>query len=111
MYHLGYMNLEESGSIIRNARREAGLSQADLAKRLHMSRATLSQLENGVISELGVRKFARVCDVLGLEVIVQRRRSTYTLREAYAENKEEREAAFKETDLMLAQMGKDSGHG
>ena len=105
------MNLEESGSIIRGARQKAGLSQADLAQRQRMSRATLSQLENGVISELGVRKFARICDLLGLEVVVQPRRSTYTLREAYAENKEEREAAYKETDLTLAKMGREEGYG
>lgn len=36
-----------------------------------MSRATISQLENDVITELGVRKLARICERVGLEVVIQ----------------------------------------
>jgi transcriptional regulator with XRE-family HTH domain len=105
------MNFEEAGTLIRNARRQAGLTQADLAKRLRMSRATISQLETGVITELGVRKLAQICDCLGLEVVIQRRHAPLTLHEAYAENKQERQAAFKEIDATLAKLNKDSDHG
>jgi transcriptional regulator with XRE-family HTH domain len=78
---------------------------------LGMSRATISQLETGVIAELGVRKLSQVCDRLGLEVAVRRRDPHPTLLEAYAENRQERQAAFKETDATLARMSEDKGHG
>ena len=105
------MDFQEAGALIRTARLQARITQADLAKRLGMSRATISQVETGVISELGVRKLSRICDRLGLEVTVQRRLAPLSLHEAYAENKQERQAAFKETDAALAKLSKDSGHG
>ncbi len=36
-----------------------------------MSRATLSALESGTISELGIRKVLAICSVLGLELVIQ----------------------------------------
>ena len=111
LHYIRYMNFEEAGSLIRTARRQAKITQADLAKRLGMSRATISQLETGVISELGVRKLSQICDRLGLEVTVQRRLAPLTLHEAYAESKQERQAAFRETDNTLAKLSKDSDHG
>ena len=97
------MNLTETGEILRNARRTAGLTQAELARRLGMSRATLSQLENGVIGDLGIRKVALICDRLGLEILVRPRR-VMTLQEAYSRNREERQAAFRHTDSLLANL-------
>lgn len=97
------MSLTEIGEILRNARRTAGLTQAELARRLGMSRATLSQLENGVIGDLGIRKVALICDRLGLEILVRPRR-VMTLQEAYSRNREERQAAFRQTDSLLANL-------
>jgi len=110
MYRIRYMNFSETGALIRIARHQAGMTQATLAKRLHMSRATISQLENGVIGELGMRKLAQICDRLGLEVAVRVRRPP-TLHEAYARNREERQAAFQETDKIIANLnpGKPGG--
>lgn len=103
MYRIQYMNFAETGLVIRTARKHAGLTQAELARRLGMSRATLSQLENGVIGDLGIRKLAQIGDRLGLEIAVQPRRPL-TLHEAYARNRAERQAAFRETDTILAQL-------
>ena len=74
MHYLRYMDFNEIGTLVRDARRRLNLTQAELALRLHMSRATISQLETGVITELGVRKLAQLCDRLGLEVAVRPRR-------------------------------------
>lgn len=98
------MNFSEAGILIREARRKAGVTQDALAKRLRMSRSTISQVENGVISELGVRKLAQICERLGLEVIVRPRNPRLTLHEAYARNRQERQNAFKETDATLAKL-------
>jgi transcriptional regulator with XRE-family HTH domain len=97
------MNFSETGSLIRTARHQAGLTQTVLAKSLHMSRATISQLENGVIGELGIRKLGLICDRLGLEVAVRVRRPP-TLHEAYSRNREERQTAFQETDKIIANL-------
>lgn len=104
VYRIRYMNFAEAGESIRSARRKAGTTQAELAKSLGMSRATISRIENGVIEELGVRKLAQLCDRLGLEITVRPRQAVPTLHEAYARNKAERDAAFRETDAALAKL-------
>ncbi len=76
------MELPEAGTLIREARLRAGLTQQALAEELNMSRATLSQLENDVIAELGVRKLARICERVGLEVVIQPRRDAGIAPEA-----------------------------
>jgi len=43
-----------------------GLTQAALAAQLHMSRATISAVENGTVSEIGVRKLMALCTAVGL---------------------------------------------
>jgi hypothetical protein len=65
------------------------------------------------VVELGVRKLAQVCDRLGLEIIVRPRQQRLTLHEAYAKNKAERTASFKETDAVLARLnaGPKETHG
>lgn len=79
------------------------MTQAELASGLHMSRATISKIENGVIEELGVRKLSRLCDRLGLDISVHPRRAL-TLHETYEKNRRERRDAFRETDAALAKL-------
>lgn len=107
MYSIRYMDFAEAGTLIRAARQKAGITQAELASRLHMSRATISKIENGIIEELGIRKLAQVCNRLGLEILVQPRR-TLTLHEAYEKNRQERREAFRETDATLAKLKPDT---
>ncbi len=75
-----------------------------------MSRATISQLENGLIGDLGIRKLARISDRLGLEIVIRPRRPL-TLHEAYARNREERQAAYHETDAILANLNRGNVGG
>lgn len=89
------MNFTETGRQIRAARQKAGLSQAALAASLGMSRATISQIETGVIGEIGVRKLASLCDRLGLALRVEPLvRTRPTLHDIYARNREERAATL-----------------
>jgi transcriptional regulator with XRE-family HTH domain len=104
------MSFSAIGSIIRDARKQAGLTQAELARRLRMSRATISQLENGVIGDLGIRKLAQISDRLGLEISIRPRRPL-TLHEAYARNRAERQAAFEETDKIIANLNPTKSGG
>lgn len=101
------MNFAETGQLIREAREKAGLTQTALARPFHMSRATISRLENGTIEELGVRKLAQLCDRLGLEITVRPRHAP-TLHEAYEKNRRERHDALRETDETLKNLKPDA---
>jgi transcriptional regulator with XRE-family HTH domain len=59
------------GKEIRKARRGRKLSQAELARRVGMSRTTIGQIENGTVQEIGVRKLVRILEFLGLELRVR----------------------------------------
>jgi transcriptional regulator with XRE-family HTH domain len=54
------------GNAIREVRRQKKLTQAALAKAAGIGRSTLSQIENGSVSDIGIRKVIRVLDYLGL---------------------------------------------
>jgi HTH-type transcriptional regulator / antitoxin HipB len=73
-----HMNLAEIGHAVREARRAAKRTQAELAKALGMSRASISGVENGTVREIGVRKLMALCASLGLalEVVTPGRRPT-----------------------------------
>jgi len=62
------MDMIEIGTTLRSARQARGLTQDELARLAGIGRTSLSQLENGTIGEIGVRKILRVCAVLGLEL-------------------------------------------
>ncbi len=63
--------LFEIGSHIRQERKKRKLTQAKLAGLLGMSRSTISQLENGTVQEVGVRKLIRILEILDLELRVR----------------------------------------
>lgn len=81
------MHIQIIGTTIREARRTAGLTQADLAASLSMSRATISAIENGTIQEIGVRKLAALCAAIGLDIHVGPQRARPTLQELKAEQR------------------------
>jgi len=71
MFGIRNMNaIAEAGLVIRAARRAKGMTQAELARKLKMGRSSISLIENGLIEEIGVRKYALLCEVLGLSIKV-----------------------------------------
>lgn len=87
MYCIRYeiMDMVEVGEVIRSRRRSLGLSQQEVASQNGMSRATLSNLENGKLPELGLRKVMAICSTMGLEVVVKEAAPRPTLRDLVAE--------------------------
>lgn len=81
------MHFENIGATIRQARRTAGRTQAELAASLGMSRATISAIETGAIQEIGVRKLAALCAAVGLDIHVGPQRRRPTLQELRAEHR------------------------
>ena len=66
---------KQIGAIIRRARRNAGLTQADLGKKIGLRQATISKLEQGG----GATQLGTLLDALtalGLEVIIDKRGKT-----------------------------------
>jgi transcriptional regulator with XRE-family HTH domain len=80
--------LIDIGTHIRNTRKISGLSQAELAAKLGMSRTTIGQIEKGTIQEIGARKLIRLLEYLGLELRVRPAGAPPTLEEL----REERES-------------------
>lgn len=81
------MQWDEVGRLLREARKAAGRTQAELADALGMSRATISALENGTIAEIGARKLDTLCEALGLSLYVGPKRKRPTLRELREEHR------------------------
>ena len=65
------LSLPALGSQVARRRKDARLSQLELARKAGVSRATLDALENGRSGELGFSKVSRILAVLGLELQVQ----------------------------------------
>ena len=60
------MIFNELGQSIKNARKAQGLTQTQVSEAVAVSRKTLSSLETGKISDIGVRKLLALCAVLDL---------------------------------------------
>lgn len=88
MHYMQCMNMQEIGAALRAARKKRGLTQAQLANELGMSRATISGIETGQILEIGIRKVVRICGRLGVELAVVARRPYPTLQELRQEQLE-----------------------
>jgi HTH-type transcriptional regulator / antitoxin HipB len=73
------MQLAELGPLLKEARKNAGLSQEQLASPLGMSRATISAIESGRCQEIGFTKLAALLDSVGLNLTAVPRTSRPTL--------------------------------
>jgi len=67
--------LDSLGAQIAQHRKKLKLSQAVLAHKAGISRATLDALENGRAGEMGYSKLTRLLAALGLELKLQPARS------------------------------------
>lgn len=56
-----------TGQMIRDSRREAKVTQAELARRLYTTKSYISRIENGMITP-SVATFYRIISALGLRV-------------------------------------------
>lgn len=63
---------KQIGAIIRRARRNAGLTQTELGKRIGLRQATISKLEAGEPATR-LSTLLDVLTALGLEIIIDRR--------------------------------------
>jgi transcriptional regulator with XRE-family HTH domain len=64
------MYFQELGKHLRSSRKGLGLTQEQLAKEANVSRVTVNQLENGMVSEIGSRKLLSLLDAVGLDLVI-----------------------------------------
>jgi transcriptional regulator with XRE-family HTH domain len=85
------LDLISIGNEIAQHRRKLKLSQAALASRADISRATLDALENGRAGEVGFTKLSKLLAALGLELRLQEAASTRrpTLDELFQEDRDD----------------------
>ncbi|MCR1810344.1 MULTISPECIES: helix-turn-helix domain-containing protein [Sulfurospirillum] len=62
------MDLKEFGAYVAQLRKEKKVSQEQLSRDLSISRATISSLENGTSSDVGIKKILHILDYLGYEL-------------------------------------------
>ena len=62
------MNFFELGQSISRLRKEKNLSQIEMSKDLNISRATISNFENGNNIDIGLKKVLQIIDYLGYEI-------------------------------------------
>lgn len=62
------MDLQEFGTHIAQLRKSKKVSQQQLSSDLGISRATISSLENGTSSDVGIKKILQILDYLGYEL-------------------------------------------
>jgi transcriptional regulator with XRE-family HTH domain len=85
------LSLNFIGEEIARRRKQLELSQAELAGKVGLSRATLDALENGRARELGFTKLSKLLSALGLELSLQAATSRRpTLEELIQEDRADR---------------------
>ncbi len=62
------MQLAEIGTFVHARRRALGLSQEQLARLAGLSRATVNQLERGVLKDLGAAKLIALAGLVGISL-------------------------------------------
>jgi HTH-type transcriptional regulator / antitoxin HipB len=73
------LGLEELGRQISRARRDRRISQDELAHACGLSRQTVSGLERGELTDLGLRKLERLLEALDLQLTIRPLRHPITL--------------------------------
>ncbi|MBI5196476.1 MAG: helix-turn-helix transcriptional regulator [Nitrospirae bacterium] len=82
--------MKQLGEKIQGQRKRYKLSQAELAQKTGISRTSLSQLESGAITDIGIRKVMRILEYLGLELTVRPAGAPPTLDELKKEMEAEK---------------------
>lgn len=75
------MDFVEFGKNIAKIRKEKNISQNSLSKDLNISRATISNFENGRSVDIGFKKVLQICDYLGFELAIKEKSPFPTFEE------------------------------
>ncbi|WP_027820257.1 helix-turn-helix transcriptional regulator [Paraburkholderia bannensis] len=79
--------LADVANMLREARREAGLSQKDLAERAGLARTTLTRMETLARGDMSVSALVRLLEAAGFDLRVVKRGHGRTLDDVLAEQR------------------------
>lgn len=65
------MDFKELGKKMATLRKMKKISQSELSENLHISRATISNFENGKSIDIGLKKVLQIIDYLGYEFAIK----------------------------------------
>ena len=65
------MDFIQIGKEIAAIRKSKKISQQQMSEHINISRATISSIENGSISDVGIKKIIRIIDYLGYELVMK----------------------------------------
>jgi len=71
------MEFYKIGETIRKLRKEKKLTQEQLAKKVGITRQTLSKLENGDIHKVSLQVFIKILDVFDYELEISEKKPFY----------------------------------
>ena len=83
------MDLKEFGAHMAQLRKSKKVSQEQLSRDLGISRATISSLENGTSSDVGIKKILHILDYLGYELTCKEKSPFPTFEELKEERAHE----------------------
>lgn len=81
-------SLADVGGMLKEARREAGLSQTDLAERAGVSRTTLARMETLARGDMSVSALVRLLEAAGYDLRATKRGHSRTLDDVLSEQKQ-----------------------
>lgn len=79
--------LADVGAMLRDARREAGLSQQELADRAGVARSTLARMETLARGDMSVSALARLLEAAGYDLRTVKRGHRRTLDDVLTEQR------------------------
>ena len=73
LYKRTGLDFKELGQEFAALRKEQKISSVQMAKDLHISRATISNFENGGMNDIGLKKVLQIADYLGYELALKQK--------------------------------------
>lgn len=70
MCYIAHMDIEDIRKTVIDHRKAIGLTQSEVGARAKLRRELISNFENDH-QDIGLRRLVRLCDALGLELIVR----------------------------------------
>jgi HTH-type transcriptional regulator/antitoxin HipB len=86
-------SLYSLGRAVAQLRQERGMTQKQLAALSGLGQSTLARFETGGVAEFGSRKLLRLLEVLGHELSLTPKSSSFTLDDALAERQRQAQAS------------------
>ncbi len=71
------MEFYNIGKTIKELRKENNLTQEELARKVNITRQTLSKLENGMIGQVSLMTFLKILDILNYEIEITEKKPFY----------------------------------